>query len=168
MTERKTITEEQALRRLSALCSKAEHSTGEMAAKLRAWQVDEDAQQRIIDRLKSARYVDDERFCRSFVHDKIQFDKWGRRKIEMALYKKGVGRDIYAPILDSIDDSEYTEALRPMLEAKRRSIKARNDYELNSKLIKYALSRGFGMNIIRMCLDAAGDFDVDESDEPDF
>ena len=55
-----------------------------------------------------------------------------------------------------------------MLEAKRRSIKARNDYELNSKLIKYALSRGFGMNIIRMCLDAAGDFDVDESDEPDF
>ena len=112
--------------------------------------------------------MDDERFCRSFVHDKIQFDKWGRRKIEMALYKKGVGRDIYAPILDSIDDSEYAEALRPMLEAKRRSIKARNDYELNSKLIKYALSRGFGMNIIRMCLDAAGDFDVDESDEPDF
>ena len=88
MTERKTITEEQALRRLSALCSKAEHSTGEMAAKLRAWQVDEDAQQRIIDRLKSARYVDDERFCRSFVPDKIQFDKWGAARLRWHYTRK--------------------------------------------------------------------------------
>lgn len=167
MTERKTITGEQALRRLSALCSKAEHSTGEIAAKLRAWQIDDDTQKRIIDRLKKERYVDDERFCRSFVHDKIQFDKWGRRKIETALYKKGVGRDVYAPILDSIDDSEYAGALRPMLEARRQSIKARNDYELYTKLIKYALSRGFGMNIIRMCLDAADDFDIEENDDRD-
>ena len=55
-----------------------------------------------------------------------------------------------------------------MLKAKRRSIKARNDYEQKTKLIKNALSRGFGMNIIRMCLDAADDFDVEDNDETDF
>ena len=139
----KNMTEEQALRRLAAMCSKAEHSSGEVDAKMRSWQMDDGARTRVAERLRSAGYVDDARFCRSFVHDKMEFDKWGRRKIETALYRKGVSRDIYAPVLDSISDSEYAEALRPMLEAKRRNTKARSDYELNAKLIKYALSRGY-------------------------
>ena len=111
------MTEEQALRRLAAMCSKAEHSSGEVDAKMRSWQMDDGARTRVAERLRSAGYVDDARFCRSFVHDKMEFDKWGRRKIETALYRKGVSRDIYAPVLDSISDSEYAEALRPMLEA---------------------------------------------------
>lgn len=162
------MTEEQALRRLAAMCSKAEHSSGEVDAKMRSWQMDDGARTRVAERLRSAGYVDDARFCRSFVHDKMEFDKWGRRKIETALYRKGVSRDIYAPVLDSISDSEYAEALRPMLEAKRRNTKARSDYELNAKLIKYALSRGYGMNIIRMCLDTDACPDADGSDEDFF
>ena len=71
-------------------------------------------------------------------------------------------------MLDSISDSEYAEALRPMLEAKRRNTKARSDYELNAKLIKYAISRGYGMNIIRMCLDSDACPDTDGSDEDFF
>lgn len=162
------MTEEQALSRLAAMCSKAEHSSGEVDAKMRSWQMDDGARTRVAERLRSAGYVDDARFCRSFVHDKMEFDKWGRRKIETALYRKGVSRDIYAPVLDSISDSEYAETLRPMLEAKRRNTKARSDYELNAKLIKYALSRGYGMNIIRMCLDTDACPDADGSDEDFF
>jgi len=42
--------------------------------------------------------------------------------------------------------------LKPLLAQKRRSVKARNDYELNMKLMKWALGRGFTMDIIRQCL----------------
>ena len=97
MAQLKNMTEEQALRRLAAMCSKAEHSSGEVDAKMRSWQMDDGARTRVAERLRSAGYVDDARFCRSFVHDKMEFDKWGRRKIETALYRKGVSRDIYTP-----------------------------------------------------------------------
>ena len=60
------MTEEQALRRLAAMCSKAEHSSGEVDAKMRSWQMDDGARTRVAERLRSAGYVDDARFCRSF------------------------------------------------------------------------------------------------------
>ena len=39
--------------------------------------------------------------------------------------------------------------LRPMLRAKRKSIKAGSDYELECKLIKFAMSRGFSVEEAR-------------------
>ena len=154
------IDEQQALNKLAAMCSKAEHSTGDMVRKMRLWQLTEDEQQRILKRLTEDKYVDNMRFCRSFVNEKIRFDKWGRRKIEQALYMKGVEKDIYTPILDEIDNEEYALTLRPMIAAKRRSIKAANAYELNAKLIKFALGRGFGMDIIRKCIDCDDEYDI--------
>ena len=82
---KKQITEQEALLKLSALCSQAEHSSGEMKDKMRRWMLPSDVSERILDRLIDERFVDDERFARFFVRDKIRFDRWGRRKIEQAL-----------------------------------------------------------------------------------
>jgi regulatory protein len=43
--------------------------------------------------------------------------------------------------------------LRPLLKQKRKSTKANSDYELNQKLVRFAISRGFTYDIIRQCLD---------------
>lgn len=157
--------EQQALTRLAALCSRAEHSSGEMLEKMRRWRLPDDAQERIIEHLRKERFVDDERFCRLFVRDKIRFDKWGRRKIEQALYRKGIGPDISIPVLDAIDTMEYVEALGPMIDAKRRTVKARNAYEMNAKLTKYALGRGFTIDVIRQCVDSADNCCFDDDDD---
>ena len=95
---KKVPTEQEALLRLSSLCSRSEHSSGEMRDKLRRWGVDSETSERVVARLVSERFVDDERFCRFFVRDKIRFDRWGRRKIEQALYAKGVCQDISAAV----------------------------------------------------------------------
>ena len=158
---KKQITEQEALLKLSALCSQAEHSSGEMMDKMRRWMLPSDVAERILDRLIDERFVDDERFARFFVRDKIRFDRWGRRKIEQALYAKGVSQDISAAVLDEVDDEEWTEALRPLLDSKRRTVKGATDYERNGKLIRFAMSRGFGMDIIRRCMDVS---DNDEED----
>ena len=149
----KPITEREALLKLSALCSRAEHSSGEMRDKLRRWGVDEQTRERIVGRLVDERFVDDERFCRFFVRDKIRFDKWGRRKIEQALFMKGVDKDVSGRVLDEVDDADYMAVLRPLLAAKRRSVKAATAYEMNAKLMRYAASRGFDMRLIRQCID---------------
>jgi regulatory protein len=150
--EKKEITEQQALSRLMALCARGEHSSGEMLQKMRLWGLADEAQARIMERLTKDRFVDDERFARAFVNDKIKYNQWGRRKIEQALWAKGVDRDVQQRVLDAVDNEEYIKVLRPLLRSKERSITARNEFERQMKLIRFAQSRGFSMAEIEKCL----------------
>ena len=165
---KKEMTEQEAYLQLAALCAQAEHCQQEMRDKMRRWELDETVQNRIIDRLIKERYVDDERYARAFVKDKIRYNKWGRRKVQQALWMKRIDADIQQQVLDEIDETEYLDVLRPLLKQKRKSIKAESDYELNQKLLRFALGRGFGFDIIRQCLDV-GDEDYSEemADETD-
>ena len=149
----KQKTEQEAYLTLAALCAKAEHCQWEMLEKMRRWELADDAQARVMERLVKERYVDDERYARAFVLDKIRYNKWGQRKVEQALWQKHIDDDIRQRVLSEVDDEEYLSILRPLLKQKRRSVKASSDYEMNQKLIRFALGRGFRFDIIRQCLD---------------
>jgi len=146
---KKEMTEQEAYLRLAALCAQAEHCEQEMRDKMRRWGLDEAAQDKVVERLTKERYIDEERYARAFVKDKIRYNKWGRRKVQQALWMKHISDDIQQQVLDEIDEKEYLDVLRPLLKQKRKSIKAESDYELNQKLVRFALSRGFGFDIIR-------------------
>ena len=160
----KQISEEDALLRLTSLCSTAEHCSHEMIEKMQRWQLADDAQARIIEYLVKEKYIDDERYARFFVKDKIHYNKWGRRKVEQAMWLKHIDGDIQRNVLDDIDDEEYLAVLRPLLKTKRKSVKASSDYEMNMKLIRFAMGRGFTMDIIRQCLDNDNYDDIDNED----
>ena len=140
---KKETTEQEAYLQLAALCAQAEHCQQEMRDKMRRWELDETVQNRIIDRLIKERYVDDERYARAFVKDKIRYNKWGRRKVQQGLWQKRIDADIQQRVL----------------------IKAENDYELTQKLVRFALGRGFTYDIIRQCLDV--DDEMIPDDETD-
>ena len=159
---KKEITEQEAFLQLATLCAQAEHCEKEMRDKLKRWDVDDAAQDRIIQRLISERYIDDERYARAFVKDKIRYNKWGRRKVQQALWLKHIDPEIQQRVLEEIDDSEYLDVLRPLLCQKRKTVKAESDYELNQKLVRFALGRGFTFDIIRQCLNVdEDDFETD-------
>ena len=160
---KKEMTEQEAYLQLASLCAQAEHCQQEMRDKMRRWELDETVQNRIIARLVKERYIDEERYARAFVKDKIRYNKWGRRKVQQALWLKHIDTDIQQRVLDEIGEKEYLDVLRPLLKQKRKGIKAANDYELNQKLVRFALGRGFGFDIIRQCLDV-DDIDVEEID----
>ena len=153
--------EKEAYLTLAALCAQAEHCQWEMLEKMRRWEVPEEAQARVMQRLVSERYVDDERYAQAFVKDKIRYNKWGRRKVDQALWQKHIDENIRKRVLDEVDDDEYLKVLRPLLKQKRKSTKANSDYELNQKLMRFALGRGFTFDIIRQCID------VEEEPEDD-
>ena len=161
---KKDMTEQEAYLQLAALCAQAEHCQQEMRDKMRRWELDETVQNRIVTRLVKERYVDDERYARAFVKDKIRYNKWGRRKVQQALWQKHIDADIQQQVLDEIDEKEYLDILRPLLKQKRKSIKAESDYELNQKLVRFALGRGFGFDIIRQCLNV-DDIDIEDIDD---
>ena len=161
---KKDMTEQEAYLQLAALCAQAEHCQQEMRDKMRRWELDETVQNRIVARLVKERYVDDERYARAFVKDKIRYNKWGRRKVQQALWQKHIDADVQQRVLDEIDEKEYLDILRPLLKQKRKSIKAESDYELNQKLVRFALGRGFGFDIIRQCLNV-DDIDIEDIDD---
>ena len=162
---KKEMTEQEAFLQLAALCAQAEHCEQEMRDKLKRWGFDESVQNRIIERLVRERYIDNERYARAFVKDKIRYNKWGRRKVQQALWLKRIDKDIQQRVLDEIDNQEYLNVLRPLLKQKRKTVKAESDYELNRKLVRFALGRGFTFDIIRQCLDV--DEEMEEYDETD-
>lgn len=155
----KEVTEQGAYLQLAALCARSEHCQHDMMEKMKRWGMSAEAQARVMARLVGERYVDDERYARALVRDKIRYSRWGRRKVEQALWMKHIDADTQQRVLSEVSDEEYAEVLRPLLQQKRRSVKAATDYELNQKLVKFALSRGFTYDIIRQCIDGADDYD---------
>ncbi|NCC10077.1 MAG: RecX family transcriptional regulator [Bacteroidia bacterium] len=137
------LTEEQALAKVESYCSSSEHCSAEIADKLKKWGISYDAVERLLARLKADRFIDDERYCRAFVNDKFRFSKWGKMKIAQGLYLKKIPSEMAWRYLNEIDETSYQEVLRQLLDSKRKSIRASSDYELNVKLMRFALGRGF-------------------------
>ena len=154
----KELTEEEALYKAAAYCSSAEHCRSEVIARLTAWGVDDGTQQRILERLVKERYIDEARYARFYINDKFRFNKWGRNKIIQGLRAKKIPASVYAVELEGIDEEDYLDILRSLLEAKRRDVKARNSYERDCKLIRFALGRGYEMEAIRRCLSVSDEF----------
>lgn len=146
------ITEPEALSKVAAFCSTAEHCRAEISEKLQRWGMPYDAIDRIIKRLEDEKYIDEERYCRAFVNDKFRFAKWGKMKIAQALQLKKISYNTSRRFLNEIDEEEYHSILNGLIAAKRKSVHAENEYELNGKLMRFALSRGFEMKDIRCCI----------------
>ena len=132
---------------------------------MRRWEMAPEVQERVIARLIKERFIDDERYARAFVKDKIRYNKWGRRKVQQGLWMKRINDDIQQRVLNEVDDKEYLAVLKPLLKQKAKSIKAESDYERNQKLVRFAFGRGFTYDIIRQCLDV--DEDMIPDDETD-
>ena len=162
---KKETTEQEAYLQLAALCAQAEHCQQEMRDKMKRWEMAPEVQERVIARLIKERFIDDERYARAFVKDKIRYNKWGRRKVQQGLWMKHIDDDIQQRVLSEVDDTEYLAVLKPLLKQKAKSIKAENDYELTQKLVRFALGRGFTYDIIRQCLDV--DEEMISDDETD-
>ncbi|MDR3058312.1 MAG: RecX family transcriptional regulator [Prevotella sp.] len=155
------LSEPQALNRVASYCSRAERSESAVRKKLLTWELPDDAIKRIIDRLKKEKYLDDSRFARSFINDKLRFNKWGKTKIVFELKKLNISNSIYNPILDELAGDEFEKQLMHVLVIKVKSVKAKNDYDKKTKLIRFALGRGFSMDLSIKCVDKllGGDYE---------
>lgn len=155
----KELVEIEVWNRISSYCSIAEHCRLDVFDKMRKWGVSEEITLRILDRLETENYINEERYSCAFVKDKYRFSKWGKMKISQALQQKNISAGLRSSALETIDQNEYIEILRNLLSAKQKNIHAKNKYEKNGKLIRFALGRGFEMKDIRLCLQLFDDID---------
>lgn len=104
--------------------------------------------QQIIDSLLADHYIDEARYARAFVSDKLRFNRWGRQRLRQELRLKGIGDDDIKAALATIDDDEYRQTLRQLLDAKRRTLRGADDRETRAKLARHAAAHGFELSLI--------------------
>ena len=148
----KIITKEQAFKRMASACSRKEYCVFEIRQKLMRLKFTDETIAEIIGKLQKAKYIDETRFARSFINDKIRFNKWGKSKIETALHHKKIPSEIISEAFSEFSDTFINESLQPMLEKKWKTIKGKTEYERSTKLIRFALGRGFAMKDILRCM----------------
>ena len=134
------------LSRAAAYCASAERCRQDVMEKLLKWDCPEDDATEIIDFLYRENYLSDERYCRAFANDKLNFQGWGKKKIQAMLQLKHLPRNIISATLQDIDEQHYRQRLSDILKAKKKTTP---DMQ---KLIRFALSRGFDYEDIKSVL----------------
>ena len=130
---------EKELQRLEALCARSEQCESEILGKLRRRGLCASDAARVLESLKSRRFVDNARYASAFVRDKYRFMRWGRRKIAYALSAKGVSQ---ADIEAAMD--EYRTILAGLISARARVMgDEAYTYEGRTRLFRMAASRGY-------------------------
>lgn len=159
----KELTKKEAFSKAAAICARTESCRSDIIRKLEKWGVDADIIKEITDRLIEEHYIDEKRYTRAYVHDKLHYNKWGRIKIRQGLRMKEIEDDNIKEILDSIDENDYRSIITDLLKARQRSVKGRNDYERKMKLLRYAAGRGFEPSVVRPLINFDDeDVDVEE------
>lgn len=148
----KQISEKEALNRMAAYCSSTERCIQDVEKKLSSFDLLPDACQRIISCLVQEKFINESRYATSFTHDKLQFNKWGRIKIDYEMKKKGIPTSIRQKAIEEIDQNLYKEILCTILKDKKKTIKAKDKREEYYKLLRFAVNRGFESHAINTCL----------------
>lgn len=143
---RQAKTADEAFASLMRLCARAERSSGDALRLMRNWGVAQNEQQGVLQRLIKERFIDDRRYAEAFVREKMRLSAWGKYKITAALKRKGIADEIITEAMAELNPSDNKKRLQDRLQTKIKHIKYDTEYQLKTKLIRYALSLGFEMD----------------------
>jgi regulatory protein len=146
-----------ALNKAMALCSRREYCVSDLLSRLRTWGTDDNENARIIELLKKENFINEERYALGFVRDKFNFNKWGKIKIAAYLKSKNIPSELIRKSLSTIDKDIYINTLANLISAHRRSVKAKNQYDLKAKLLRYGILKGFESSLLYDLLNMSED-----------
>ena len=94
------------------------------------------------------KFLDEERFARSFARGKFRMKQWGRNRILQELKMRHISDYCIRKAMEEISEADYLKTLREVLEKRASQIAESNDFERKGKLAQYAMSRGFEGEIV--------------------
>ncbi len=146
--KQKYIQYQKALNKAMYLCSKTEKCKSDLRQKLYDWKVNPTDYDKIISQLEEQKFIDEERFVKYYVREKFEFNKWGKIKIRTMLVSKKIPEKIINQELEKISKEKYLEILTGLIEQKRKLIKNTDEYAIKNKLLRFAASKGFELDLI--------------------
>lgn len=137
-----------ALTKAMHLCAGREYCSDDIRGKLSSWGIEERDKSRIIEALIANNFINERRYAEAFVKDRFRHKRWGRLKISAQLRSKRISQEIIDSALETLDKDEYRQVLGDILASHRKSVKAKNQYDLKGKLMRFGLSKGFESQLL--------------------
>ena len=137
-----------AIERLKNYCAVQDRCQWDVIRKMKVWRLTQNTQDHILELLISNQYINEERFAISFCQGKFRIKKWGKNKIKNELKKKDISKNCIIKGLDSIDEEQYQEVLKKIIEQKTAKLKEKNPFIKKNKIAKYLIQKGFENNLI--------------------
>ena len=130
--------------KLTRFCAYQERCTADILEKLYKLKIPKDDFDNYLPKLRDENFLNEERFVKAFIsaHSK---KKWGKTKIKSALSGKRIDGDLIKKYLDQIEQGDYDEQIKTLLQKKWKSIRTGAPKEKKNKLIRFLLSKGFEM-----------------------
>lgn len=133
------------LAKAQAYCAKAEHCAADVRRKLYEWGTPSDLFDEIEESLYSDNFLDDARFCAAYVHDKVEYQAWGRLKIQASLRALQLPESEISQALKNIDEIAYFGNLRKLIRSRSA--------DSEDKRLRFLSQRGYTFDEIRKCSD---------------
>ena len=134
---------------MMALCARRETCSYDVRQKLRRLELSHDEVEEIVHRLQKNQFIDDQRYARAYIREKLEINRWGRTKISYMLRSKGISSETISRLLAESKPENYEDNLDELLRKKLKQLPAGEDrYKSRAKLIRFAASRGFEADLI--------------------
>lgn len=153
--ENQELAARQAYSKMAQLCSRSEQCSADIRKKIIVFELATEVVEEIIEKLKTERFLNDERYVKAYVSDKFKFNKWGKVKICHSLRLKGLPEDTILVGLDEIDDEKYKKVLMKTMKDKAKTVKKKNKFEKIGQVIRFAQTRGFEPELIHKYINSA-------------
>lgn len=147
-TPTKPLSPDQVLDKMAKYCAYQERCVKDVRDKLKTYDIPQEDRDKILVFLLDNRFVNDERFAKSFVRGKVNQSGWGMNKIRFHLMQKGITKEIIDEALGQTDEVVYRQRLIDILKTKSKTVKAETDYEKKRKLAAYAMQKGFEGSLV--------------------
>ena len=146
--EKKYLSQEDALAKAQRYCAYQDRCHQEVRYKLIEWGVYGDALERVIADLVSERFLDEERFARSYTRGKFRVKKWGRQRIQRELKRKEISAYCLRKAMEEIEEEDYRATLLQVLQKRDRLLRESNPYKRKQKIIQYGIQRGYEISLV--------------------
>lgn len=143
------LSKEDALKKLQRFCAYQDRCHSEVRTKLIELGVYGDTLEEVMAELIIERFLDEERFARSYSRGKFNIKKWGRMRIRQELKLRKISSYCIKKGLSEIDEEAYRDALQTILNKKQTDYRRKyDDYTSRQKAAQYAMGRGYESSLI--------------------
>jgi len=134
--------------KLKQYCSYQDRCHNEVEKKLKTFDVISEVKEQIISNLISENYLNETRFCKSFVRGKFKIKNWGKRKITLELNSRKVSNYNLKEGLKEINEIDYLDKLETLFNKKLASLDHLSLINKKKKILSFLLYRGWETNLI--------------------
>ncbi len=143
-----TLTTSEITSKLEYYCSYQDRCHKEVEQKLRSFTLLPELKEQIIVHLIEHKYVDEERFAKSFARGKHNYKGWGKNRIVQELKFREISKRNIDLALLELPDELYLQNFNHLAEKNWSGIKERKGQKKNKKFVDFLQRKGYETSLI--------------------